>query len=71
MHEGAPDFNSALSSSWEALKKMDMADYAKVRQELLGKAEEWREQEVVQHTCMWCGAEVSGDIDAHEAECGG
>ena len=54
----------------EAIKKMDMGEYAKVREQLMGTAKGWREEEAVNHTCMWCGTQVSGDIDAHEAECG-
>lgn len=60
----------AKNITLEAIKKMSMSDYAKVRGDLLNTAREQREEEAVQHTCMWCGTEVSGDIDAHEAECG-
>lgn len=60
----------AKNVTLEAIKKMSMSDYAKIRGQLLGHAEERNEETVVAHTCMWCGTEVSGDIDAHELECG-
>ena len=58
----------------EQIKGMSMEDYARIRGHLLGKdvskLKKVADEMAADRTCMWCGAMVEGDLEAHEEECG-